>query len=327
MSYPNVKVEALEANLEQAFKKYIWQAQNNTDVKNYYAPWEDFKEAILDIVNSEHARPNTFRQLILRLKLLTFNNFNGSYDNAVRFDVGFIYEVLYEIASQSKTPSVMEKIIDFCVELREKADIADLYTRRLYSEYYGIMETRVYKAVAGSGNLNPHVASKMLRNTTFSFYEYFIQNHMQTFANCPHLYGYVFGMMYEKYSETWPCMEVIYSFYNNLSYEDDYEIVSSVISASQATDINGLIIGAMARFAPKHALKTLSLHTESVVRFALAFNQALDIRILVNLAQDAVPSVKWRAIQTLKEIEKSDMADEWRKKDAKEALTLLKISI
>ena len=61
------------------------------------------------------------------------------------------------------------------------------------------------------------------------------------------------------------------------------------------------------------------------MRFAAAFNTSLEIPILVNLAQDCANSVKWRAIRTLKEIEKSDETESSRKTEAKEALTILKI--
>lgn len=326
MSYPNVKAEALEASIDLAFEKYIWQAQNNTDAQNYHLPWQDFKEDIWEIVTSEHAVSNTYKQLILRLKLLTINNFNGIgiYNNSVRFDLGFSYEVLYEIASRSKSPSIMEDIVDFCAKIREKLNIFNTYTNCLRGEYLDIMETRVYKAVCSSGHLNPYAARKILRNTTINFFEYFVENHMQTFAICPHLYGYIFNVMYEKYSGTWPSMEAIYSFYDNLSYEKDSEIVSSVISASQnSSDIDGLIIGAMSRFAPRHALEKLSTHKENVVRFAAAFNTSLDIKFLANLAQDDASSVKWRAIKTLKEIQMNDKTEQWRRDEAKEALIML----
>ena len=87
------------------------------------------------------------------------------------------------------------------------------------------------------------------------------------------------------------------------------------------------IIGAMSNQVSKKTLQKLSKHAKEVVRFATAFNASLDIDTLESLAQDKSDTVKWRAVNTLREIAKNKgYSKRFRRFEAEEALKRLGIS-
>ena len=134
--------------------------------------------------------------------------------------------------------------------------------------------------------------------------------------------GRAFQIIYSKDVPAWSILEAIKKRINDSYDRDDpwkaSDITKIILDAcAQSSETNKNIVAALSEdIVSGRTLQKLSRHNESVVRLATAYNKSLNILTYERLAHDKVADVKWRAINTLKEIAESDSTEKERKEDA-----------
>lgn len=323
--------EVLKAKLEKACETYEGYCKGERGREDYYGPWECFKSDVLDVLTSNHVTQEVLEEAYRRLRVIAMNQVTRVYrTNSVMFELGFIYKVLTEIVLRNREMFLVENIVDLCASLRGMGFITHVISDRITNEYVALCEEQLFDTIVGSNAINSTIAHQMVNIAPLTFYQCIVER-MEPSLLMISTYGHIFDNLYKKYPVVWPTMETIYQIVNDeawggFSSSDTTKL--ALEGAARSKDNTFMcIIGAMSNLVSQEALKELSRHSKDVVRFATAFNSSLDIETLESLASDKFDAVKWRAINTLREIAKEkDQSNRFRKTEAEDALERLGIS-
>lgn len=331
MGYTLATPEVLKARLEKACDTYEGYCKGERGRKDFYGPWEAFKIEIFDVITSDRVTQEVLEEVYRRLSVLAMNQVTRVYrTNSVMFELGFIYRALSEIVLRNREMFLVENIVDLCTSLRGKGFITHVTSERITNKYVALCEEQLFDTIIGTNTINSTIAHKIVSIAPLTFYQCVVER-MEPSLLMISTYGHIFDNLYKKYPVVWPTMENIYQIVNGeawggFSSSDTTKL--ALEGAARSTDNTFMcIVGAMSNLVSQEALKKLSMHSKDVVRFATAFNESLNIETLECLARDKSDVVKWRAVNTLRQIaNETGYSKRFKRAEAEEALKRLGIS-
>lgn len=324
--------------LNNSFVKYTSYSTGTSKTDDFQRPWEEFKCGLLEVISSEYADTSVFVEVIDRLNVLVMQYLEDYHNNCictlrnyfisskVVFELPFIYEILCEIVKVNEDSYVIERIVDFCLDIRKNRIITNYDTGRLINAVCDYCEERLFDEIVDNDCYNNRAVNKMLDVASISFLEYFVR-YANDFTSMLPVFGRIFQIIYSKDVPAWSVLEYIRERIKHYAYDTDCNIAKLIMDAcAQSSEINKCIVAALSEnIVSGRTLQKLSRHNESVVRLATAYNTSLDILTYERLAHDKVSEVKWRAINTLKEIAESDSTKKERREDAVTVLKRLSV--